>query len=205
MIERVIYTVVEQGRLAIQADPTLLDAVFQPDGAEYQVTDEELQLIKDWYAQRTPIVRHGYAIPGIQIPSWGITCQTEDVDKQALAAFVGMSEFGDSNTIGVLERRTYSLVSYAQSPDAAFWLYRIGKAIILRNLRVLRSMCAGNITWSGRELEPILNMAPEPIFMRALVLNLVTEEYIPDALPEAKVTGVTVRHVAAGGGVNPDW
>lgn len=206
MIERVIFDVLEAAIAKVAADPTLLDKVFQPEGAPWRISDAELAKIKAWFVDPRsgrPILRHGYATPGVQLPCWCLVNRAESLEKQLLGNFAtnDCNDAGVSVT-GAIERRTYEVLSYAHTPDQAYYLHKILKACVLWNLALLESRGAMAMTWSGRELQPVPNLGADWSFVRALTLSTMVEEYVSDAAVTV-INGIDVRFVEAGGAVSP--
>lgn len=203
MIERAIYTLIEAGIAQFSSRPRLFTAIFQPEGDVLRVADAELAKIKAYWATRPPIIRHGYPIPGMQVPCYSLVHTSERIEKQPLGFFAMMDEeYTDEEVIGVLEARTYSIAVYAENPDACYWLYKVLKAIILRNIRMLISYGAQRPTWTGRELAPVAEIKDTLTFVRVLQLDVAVEEYVNTDLPFVPVASVGVRREHRGGAID---
>lgn len=210
MIERVLFDVLSAGSAAILATPTLLDAIFQPEGSTLRISAAELAKIKATFAAYPPKIRHGYPFAGTHLPCWSIILASEDQEKQLLGNYATDDDTPGTNieVIGSIERRVYALVSYGVTPDAVIWYHKILKAIILANLVTFQRKLIDVAGYSGQELMP-MPMDPEIAFGRELRLTVRVEEYVSLAAsslvpPEPRYTGVDVRRVDVGGGVDPE-
>lgn len=203
MIERALVDIYTQGRNAILATPTLLDGIFQPEGQIYRVSNAELVKIKAFFAQAQPPVRHGYGDQGMTLPCWIVTPKDETLDQPLLGHMACDDEELNEEVIGGVERRTYSVISMAKAnPAQAYYMHKVAKAILLRNLVVLQTVGAGNITWGGEPIEPVADLFPDVAVFRTLDITCHVEEYVNLALPLATITRIDLRRDDVGGEVH---
>ena len=203
MIEAVIFDVLNTGKAYFTADPTRLDQVFQPEGTLYRVSAAEMAKIRATWTDKPPDVRHGYPTAPTQVPCWAIVLADDAIDKSFLGN-LAEAEDATHETIGAIEGRTYNIYTYGVGNDMARWYYKIAKNLVISTLDLLRDRGAENISWSGRELEPLPEMLPHNVVLRVLSLRAQVEEYYSKLLTDhIYVDGVFVRRDDVGGGVVP--
>lgn len=205
MIEAVIFDVLEAGKAYFTADPTRLNQIFQPEGSVYRVSNTEMAKIRACWADKPPDVRHGYPTAPTQVPCWALVLASEDIKAGFLGNLASAEDLAPlQENIGAIEDRNYSIYSYGIGNDMARWYYRIAKNLLISELDLLRDRGAENVTWSGRELEPLPEMLPHNVALRVLSLKVQVEEYYQKILTTpVYVDGVVVRRDDVGGGVVP--
>lgn len=207
MIERAIYALLVERVTWFLADPTRLDQIFQPEGDKTLVPDAEMVKIRDGLTALRPTIRHGYATSPAEVPCVAVVLANEQPDKMFLGDLAGLDpDDPQTEAIGIIEARTYSLICYGRGTDYVRYLYRLVKHAVLSRLSYLKSIGVMDPTFSGADIEPVPQYLTERVFIRALTLRCRVEEYyvqvtVPDPLVE--LGKLDIMRTDVGGGVTP--
>lgn len=174
MIQRLIYTAMEQGLAAIKDDPTLLDMIFGEDG--YGFTDAEMVTVRALFNEANcPPISHGYPKIDSKFPAYFLVLLNEIQSQHLLGDYLGMEEEPTEETfgmdyVGAIWTRKFNLLCYSEHPELTLYMYEIAKYIMQFNQSV-----NDVVVWSelaGGDFLPDLQILPFHVFGRVLTLTI---------------------------------
>lgn len=183
MIERLIFTALQQGLALFQAHPELVLDVF----ADYGLTAAEQTTITTLFSSTPPTIWHGYSQRDQPaLPYWVIVLAGEQESER----FIGDAtldeddpEADDRGTeyTGSIWTHNYMVLSHAQNADICQYLYQVAKALIMLGRRgwVGDDYNLFNISLSGADVAPDQRYFPEPVFIRQLSVQCSGELSLP--------------------------
>lgn len=175
MIQRFIFTALQNGVDKITANTDLLDNLFKE---LYDLTPTEVEGIKAFWGSDTPPkgppkVVHGYAPRDIKVPHYAITLGNEAEKERFLNDDIGQVMDMDDPEFGADEKGStwthrYDIMVLAEHPDVVTYYYEIGKQILIDNKDFFDEQGLIDIRISGADLAPDPRYIPEHLFGRRL-------------------------------------
>lgn len=178
MIERQIYTALDEGLTAILAEPARLRVFLERTLRLARA--EATEIIELMLAHRPRII---HAFPRREestFPLWAISLIDERESKRFLNNYTGLADsdflgsadarFVESEMIGSQYITDIGVYTIAANPDTCHYFYQLSK-YILTNAR--QSLVAGpilDIGFSGSDLSPELQYLPQHLFSRRLMV-----------------------------------
>lgn len=180
MIQRLIFSALQDGATLLTADPTLIEDIFGEEGSG--LTVQEVTAIRNWWAATPARPVHGYGGHGEDPPFWGIVLSGEQEVERALADEVGCiddpedPDFGQE-VVGSIWSHTYQVLCFSDSnPDVCQYLYGIARAILnLARRDWVNTYGFHGIQFSGADLAPDPRYFPEHMFIRQLTVQVQSE------------------------------
>jgi len=173
MIQRYLFTALQQGLAAIALDPTILDELFSN---LYALDSPELIAIKKFFVETPPTIYHGYARTDYQFPLYSIVLKREGESQMFIGDEAGIitdeddPEYG-SDAHAAIWKHQYDVLCVAKHPDASLYLYEVAKAIILEAFPYLIDQNIWAIKVSGSDLHPESDYLPAYLFTRVLTFE----------------------------------
>ena len=173
MIQRLLYTALTQGLVAIKKDPSILADLFK---SNFQLSDKEVEGIQKLFADSPPTVVHGYARSDQDTPIISILLHSEREADLMLHDDAGDvtetmdSDFGASQYSALWEH-VYNIVCITEHPDVCQYIYEVCKYIILQAKCTWIPYGVYEIRVSGADLAPDRRYMPEHFFIRQLTLS----------------------------------
>lgn len=178
MIERQIYTALDEGLTAILAEPARLRVFLERTLRLARA--EATEIIELMLAHRPRII---HAFPRREestFPLWAISLIDERESKRFLNNYTGLADsdflgsadarFIESEMIGSQYITDIGVYTIASNPDTCHYFYQLSK-YILTNAR--QSLVAGpilDVSFSGSDLSPELQYLPQHLFSRRLMV-----------------------------------
>lgn len=201
MIERIIYQAIEDGAQWFAADTARLNTIFQPEGSTLRVDAAEMAKIRAMWADlvaNNRYLRHGYATEPSMVPCYALVLNDDEPKQEYLANLAetaystGVSPNQTQASIGLVEDRIYSIVTYGVGVEQCLYMYKILKNIILSQFTRLQTQWLITPRISGRDLDPINMELAKLVYLRVLQLRVGVEEYYTQILTD---TPILIRSV----------
>lgn len=173
MIQRYIFTALQQGLAAIAVDPSILDELFTN---LYALDSAELVAIKKFFVDTPPTLYHGFARTDYQFPLYSVVLKKEGETNLFVGDEAGMvtdtldSEFG-SDVHAAVWKHQYDILCVAKHPDACLYLYEVAKAIILEAYPYFIGQNLWAIKVAGSDLHPESDYLPAYLFTRVMTFE----------------------------------
>jgi hypothetical protein len=170
MIQRFLFLALTDGIAQIQADPTLLEQLFED---LYELDPDEVEGIKTVFAAKPPKVIHGYSPRDVDPPMYSIVLKGEQETETFLnndapqVTDVESPDFGADVKTSIWQHN-YLVFTYSEHPDVTGYYYEIAKSILLASTDFFADRDLFDISLSGQDLAPDPNYLPEHLFARAL-------------------------------------
>ena len=213
MIERIIYTAIEQGLAVLNADPRAISDLFKGQLGLAQAEAEKIRLL--WVDDQAetdeskrrfiPSLNHGYPHGEVDFPGFFITLTSEGEETHFLGDETGQylddpsdEDYG-SPIVGSIWEQTTTILVVAQHADVTVYLYQLLKAILVSQDAFIKSCGAIKAHYSGGDMAPDKSWTPAGFFVRRMTINTSTEYnvVVPDGMGRAwKVAGI---HLEASG------
>lgn len=204
-----IKQVIEQGVTALSGNVALLDDIWA------KLSSADRTRLKQHWTDHPPTVLLGFARLSSPFPVFAITL-AEDANETMLLDDGEMFDEEEEDEVGrEVVRCTFRIYVYAENPDVCAAYYRALRRILQVGRRKLESFGLMNPTISGGELAPDPAYTPDNLFTRQVTLVVLIDEawslsddlataLRPTEEPRLSADGtLIVRHVDAGGGVEP--
>lgn len=170
MIERYLYTAIENGIAKIVADPALIDLIFE----ELDLVTAEIDKVKALWVAKPPKVKHSYTRLDDPLPIYSIVLANERETQMFIGDDVG--QVLDEEDIllgadikGAVWEHSHQVHVLTRHPDHTLYNYEILKSIMLRaNLLSVPNIHSTRLSGADLQLGP--EWAPEPIFARQLTI-----------------------------------
>lgn len=177
MINRYLYSILQEGIAAIEEDLTVLDELFQYN---YILSDEELNMCKNYFKANSFNVVNGFPRSDSKFPLVAITLSADSEADYFLNDDVGYVEdvpeqFEGMDLKSTIWSYSYQLLIYTEHPDITAYYYEIVKSILLANVSTFVDLRCFQISVSGSELAPDLKYLPEHLFSRQITFNCQSE------------------------------
>lgn len=173
MIERLLYTLLENGLTEIQENPSLVDELFGPDCFELGIN--EVEAIKALLVRIPPTVQHGYPRKDADFPCYCIVLGSESEDMHFLGHSGGMvAEEGDDYGADIetsIWNHDFRIQVYTEHPDVTVYYYHLAKLIMLRDMNFFHDRGIHSIDLSGTELDPNMAQLPANLFVRQITVR----------------------------------
>ncbi len=191
MIQRRLYTILQQGLAAFAANPDLYNIVF---GQYLGLGDKEVASIRATLT-RTPVrIQHGFAHRDITMPTICIVLQAESQSQKYLGD-LGYLPLGGEVGVGSLWENSYQLMVYSENIDLTSYIYELVKAIFIMSHNLLAQWGIIQPSFTGMDLAPDPSYAPENVFVRVFGLRAFCQYVLPELLDET-VLGTLIAGLA---------
>lgn len=187
MIERLIFTALEQAIVAVNSDPQAIVRFFRSRG----LTDVEADKIKETWQKDPPTVIHNYPRSDSSFPLFAVVLGNEYEAIKALDDFGG---FIDAETAELLQNAAlqgtvlnssiydhqHHVMVYTEHPDVTIYYYQLAKFFLTRERDFFKENGLLDMALSGNDMKPDPGYAPEWLFVRKLTMSSKKESIIFD-------------------------
>lgn len=197
MIARTIYSVVVAGLAAFQTNTQLYQNLF---GAQWGLSQTEIDGIIATFTKKPVTVRHGYAQADLTPPQVTILLQNEQQSDFLLGDYVGQNTYAQPNgtvmnaaQLGSFFDSSFQLIAITENADASAYLFEMLKTTLIIGKDLLEAGGVMDPVLSGMDLAPDGRYLPEHLFARVLNLRCKNEFRVTDfdgALAKALKVGV---------------
>lgn len=181
MLHRYIYGVLQDGVQAFVDNPSLLDDLFR---WEYNLEDEEIHTIKEYFAKYPPNVATGYMRRDSKFPCITIVLGGETEAEQVMDRYMGrvdpddpMTEHDGEEIAGSIWQYVFHVFVYTEHPDVTEYYYEVVKSILQLAHEQLTDYGVFDIVLSGMDLAPDIQYLPEHLFVRQLQIQCKRENH----------------------------
>lgn len=198
MIERFIYTAIQQGIVDLQADPTLITVYFRKI---HGLSLDEVNHLLEVFIKLPPNVQHGYARTDSKFPLYAIILSSENEVNRFLGddgSLLDQDDEEDPRNVEHLSRiwsHQHMILCYHDNPDVVLFYYHLVKFFLIRARRFFFDNHVLETTLSGGDLAPDPRYIPAGLFARQLTVSC-TKELKVSGLKEAtafKIDGIFVQ------------
>jgi hypothetical protein len=177
MIHRYLHAIFTAGVATILRDISYLDELFADN---YQLTETEVEAIKEYFAGHPPMIVNGYARQDNKFPIFAITLGSEGEEIKFLGDDAGLitdpeDEFYKSDLSSAVWEHQYDVLIYTDHPDVTAWYYEIAKYLLLAAFPTLTELGCFGYQVNGADLAPDPKYLPEYLFARRLTLRVQRE------------------------------
>lgn len=195
MIERHIKSVLEDGIAALVENKKLIVELFVE---QHELDVEEATQIANFFVEAPPTVVLGYARGDTSFPCYSVVLADENESQDFIGYQLDHDEERGIDNVGALFDHVYSIIVYAQNPDAALYYYEVLKYLmILAVVRSFQNLNLMNVKFSGAELAPDQTTMPAGLYLRRFTMRASREYNLPDLLSRVgrawKIRGVHVN------------
>lgn len=177
MIQRRLYTVLQQGLNAFAANPDLYNTVF---GTYLGLGDKEVASIRATLARSPVRVQHGYPNKDITMPCVCILLQAESQSQKYLGD-LGLLPLGGVGT-GSLWENSFQLMIYSENIDLTSYVYELVKAIFMAAHMQLAELGIIQPSFTGMDLVPDPQYMPDNVFCRIFGIRGFCQYVLPELL-----------------------
>lgn len=197
MIERLIYTALEEGIAELITELAKLERFFTKRG----LSAGEVAKIRAYFVDKPPELQHNYPRKDAAFPLFAVVLGTETESKKLLddsAGFVSEEEAAllyDASLTGTevkssIYSHTHHVMVYTEHPDVTIWYYELAKYFLTRQRDFFKTRGILDTLFSGQDMAPSSGYAPEWLFVRRLTMTSMSELAIfDDKPPRAKSLG----------------
>jgi hypothetical protein len=204
MIERYLYTVLEQEMADLLASPARFDEIFSYFG----LSDTEKTGIRSYFASNPVQVIHQYPRKENDFPLFAIILRSEaetsqflgglgwDVDAEDALDW-GNSDLEGSQVQTSFFRHEFDIQVCSKHADITIYLYHLAKVFLRRAHKFFIDRGMLNMRIAGQDMSPASSYAPEFIFIRNLRFSCEREQPVV-SLGLDRGRTVTGLHVQGG-------
>lgn len=204
MIERYIYTALEQEMADLLASPTRFDEIFSYFG----LSDTEKTGIRSYFESNPVQVIHQYPRKENAFPLFAIILRSEaetsqflgglgwDVDAEDALDW-GNSDLEGSHIQTSFLRHEFDIHVCAKHADITIYLYHLAKVFLRRSHKFFIERGMLNMRMSGQDMSPAASYVPEFVFIRNLRFSCEREQPVVAPGPGRGRT-VTGLHIQGG-------
>ncbi|UCF48575.1 MAG: hypothetical protein JSU89_15650 [Myxococcales bacterium] len=173
MIQRVLYNILTEGMSLINAQPEILEDLFQEN---YSLTRSEVDEIKQFFREQTPGVIHGWARSDSTFPLYSIVLINEQETESVLADDAGQIEDEDDPDFAaecytaIWEHR-YDVMCFCEHSDAVQYMYEVAKSLMFAAEDYFLQEGLFERHLSGSDVAPDPRYVPEHLFLRRLTFS----------------------------------
>lgn len=202
MIERLIFTALEEGIAELLADLSRLDRYFEE---RHCLEAAEVVKIRQFFKDQPPDVIHNYPRKDASFPLYCVVLGNENESKKFLddtAGFVTMAEAEallDSGLYGTeikssIYSHTHHVMVFTEHPDVTIWYYELAKYFLTRQRDFFKTQGVLDTHFAGQDMAPNSGYAPEWLFVRRLTMSSQSELAVFDDKPP-RVESISGAHV----------
>ena len=201
MIHRFVHNVLTAGVIAITADLSLLDDLFN----DYLLTAKEIAMIKTLWGTKPLNVINGYARRDTDFPAVAIVLAGENEAVNFIGDDAPQIEdeedpYNGADVESAIWAHNYHLFIYTGHPDVTAYYYEIVKGILLAGLDTLTEKDCFEYKFSGMDLAPDPGYLPDNLYARQMVFGCQREfQRVDRASLAGKGTSVAGMHVDSSG------
>jgi hypothetical protein len=187
MIERLIYTALQDGITELKNDPQRLELFFS---RRAELSDAEIASIKTKFLAKPPEIIHNYPRSDSPFPVFAIVLGNEDESQKFLDDFGGVvgsdeleglsGDFLGSEERSSIYRHTYNVLIYTENADVTMWYYELVKYFMVRKRKFFKSKGVLTSRFGGTDLKPDGGLVPEFLFVRQFSMSCQSELTIYD-------------------------
>lgn len=186
MIERLYFTVLQQGFAELRANPLRIERFFLSLG----LSRDEVRSIRAWFESANPSVNQAYPRHGAsRFPGVFIVLEEENEQQKFLndsAGFLTPEEAFEDNLpelVGVeikssIYHYKHHLLVVADNPDKCLYLYHITRYVLTRQRDELERYGLLYSQFSGADAAPDPNYLPETFFVRRLTVRCLAQAQV---------------------------
>lgn len=177
MIERLLFTVIQDGIAYLKANPAEIVKIFGEDALLDNVDRmTEPTKISTLFTARPPSVTQSFPRPEAVFPCYSITLASDTTSQQFLGDDGGFISDPDSDDAGGSidsEVRAYSYVIlvWTQHPDWTLYLYHLLMWMMVQGRRTMMANGIMDIKMSGADVQPDQRTMPAGLFVRRLTFS----------------------------------
>jgi hypothetical protein len=196
MIERFIYTALTDGIADLVKNVDRLDRIF---GLYQGLEQDEVDKIKEYFADHAPTVVHNYAREDHKFPLYAIVLKDESTQQHFLGDFAGLltpqdaiMDYNDVDIDGgellsTFYRHSYNILVYAKHPDVCVWYYHLAKYFMERSHDFLVGKGLFDMDMGGADVAPDPRYIPSFLFTRVLRFSCQREfQLVADPIPRGR-------------------
>jgi len=172
MIHRYIHELLTEGVATYQANPELMDDIFD---VLYELDEKEAESIKTYFLANGLNVYNGYPRLDSKHPFVAIILASEGEAETFLGDYAGMiteeGEFYGMDVKGSFWNHVFQLPVVSEHPDITTYLYEMVKVIMIAGLPFLTAQECHTFSFSGADLAPDARYIPNHLFVRQLTFS----------------------------------
>jgi hypothetical protein len=188
MIERLIFTALQNGITELTENPTRLEQIFQ----EYhRLSATETAAIRKVYEASPPSIIHGYAREDAKFPLFAIVLNTETETTKFLGDHGGYvdaaladdmyetlgaaEDLEDREKLATMFAHTYNILIYTKHPDVTIYYYALAKYFLFRAREYFKTKGLYDLVLAGGDIGPDGRYIPAYLFVRRLTFSCAAE------------------------------
>jgi hypothetical protein len=173
VIQRFIFTALQDGLAQMQSDHGLVDDLFRE---VYELEGAEVAAIIEVFGKKPPHVIHGYLRSDTRVPVYSIVLGNENETEKWLHDDSGIIDEPEDESFGAdilssIWQHHYNILTYTDHPDLTAYYYEIAKSILLASNAYFTERDLYDIDISGADLPPDPKYLPEHLFVRQMMFR----------------------------------
>lgn len=173
MIQRLLYRVLSDGMELVNAQPEILEDLFQEN---YSLSRAEVDEIKRFFREQTPNVIHGWARSDSEFPLYSIVLVREQETESVLADDAGQVEDEtdpdyQADCYTAIWEHVYDIMCFCEHPDAVQYMYELAKSLMFAAEDYFIEEGLFERHLQGGDVAPDPRYVPEHLFLRRMTFS----------------------------------